>query len=346
MPKRTVPDKEPNVDKTVEKEIAALQARVQELEIELVDLTLLHETTIEHGTTLENELIDLVATLTAVARALEAGYFEPHPLDWLVDRPDELGELGRVFRTMGHEVSARDRRLRMLRVVIPAGVALSAEKNFNRLLETILIEAQKLCNADGGMLYLLTAERTLQPVIARNDTLNIAQGGTRDAAVTFAPRTLFDQSGNPHHRDVLAHAALTHSRINLFDIYSADEFDFAWLKTFDTNHGYRTQSLLTIPLNNEYGEPIGVLQLINATDPADGQVIPFAVDDVVETLVLLASAALSSYQREEQLRREISRLQIQIDPKRVNRQVDEIAGTDFFQALEAKAKALRSRNRS
>ncbi|MEZ4619300.1 MAG: hypothetical protein R2867_27850 [Caldilineaceae bacterium] len=42
--------------------IAALHERIRDLETEIVDLTLLHETTVEHGTTLENELIDLVET--------------------------------------------------------------------------------------------------------------------------------------------------------------------------------------------------------------------------------------------------------------------------------------------
>ncbi|MCB0062916.1 MAG: GAF domain-containing protein [Caldilineaceae bacterium] len=325
--------------------ITALQARIQELETEIVDLTLLHETTVEHGTTLENELIDLVATLTTVARELEGGRFDPQILHWLIDRPDELGELGRVFHTMGHEVSARDRRLRMLRVIIPAGVALSAEKDFNQLLETILIEAQKLCNADGGMLYLLTPHKTLRAMIGRNETLGIAQGGTSGVAIDFIERLLYKSDGNPNHRDVIAHAALTHQRVNVADTYTTDEFDFTGMHAFDAERNYRTQSLLTIPLTNERDEVIGVLQLINATDPESGAIIPFAVDDVVETLILLASAALSSYQREEQLRSEINRLQIQIDPQRMAKQVAEITETDFFQDLQARAKQMRSKKR-
>ncbi len=329
-----------------EASIAALQARIQELETEIVDLTVLHETTVEHGTTLENELIDLVATLTTVARELEVSRFNPQTLDWLIDRPDELGELGRVFHTMGQEVSARDRRLRMLRVIIPAGVALSAEKDFNQLLETILIEAQKICNADGGMLYLLTQNRTLRAMIGRNETLGITQGGTSGIAIDFIERLLFDSAGKPNHQDVIAHAAINNQRVNIADTYATDEFNFAGMHAFDTSRGYRTQSLLTIPLSNERDEVIGVLQLINATAPESGEVIPFAVDDVVETLILLASAALSSYLREERLRSEINRLQIQVDPQRMAQQVAEITETDFFQDLKAKAKQLRSQKRS
>lgn len=39
------------------------------------------------------------------------------------------------------------------------GIALSAEKDFSSLLEQILIGAKQITNADGGTLYLLTAEQ-------------------------------------------------------------------------------------------------------------------------------------------------------------------------------------------
>ena len=87
------------------------------------------------------------------------------------------------------------------------------------------------------------------------------------------------------------------------------------------------------------------------TDPFEpqpdgvGTIFPFAVDDVVETLILLTSAALSSYLREEQLRSEINRLQIQIDPQRMAQQVTEITETDFFQDLQARAKQMRRQKR-
>lgn len=321
----------------------ALQDRIDELESELADLWLLHETTIDHGTTLENELIDLVETLIRVATDLEKGTFDPHHLDWLVERPDELGQLGRVFRTMGHEVSARDRRLRMLRVVIPAGVALSAEKNFDRLLETIVVEAQKLCNADAGTLYLITRDQKLQFVIVRNDSLGLSMGGTSRNVVTFEPLPLYDDQGQPNHANVATYVALTHTRVNIPDAYATEGIGFSGPKVFDAQTGYHSMSLLTIPLEDDTNEVIGVLQLINAKDHQTGAPIPFSPDDVVETLVLLASAALSSYRREEKLHREIEQLRIQIDMERRDKHVSEIIETDYFQHLQNRAKDLRKR---
>src|SRR5262249_52022133 len=155
--------------------------------------------------------------LAKTAAGLEKGVFDPTTLRNLVARPDELGQLGRAFQAMGNEVSARDRRLRMLRVVIPAGVALSAEKDFGQLLETLVVEAQKLCNADGGILYLLTEETLLRAVIARYKSLGLMMGGKQGGSVTLEAVPLYDTAGAGNGRDATAHVALTRTRVNIAD---------------------------------------------------------------------------------------------------------------------------------
>ena len=107
--------------------------------------------------------------------------------------------------------------------------------------------------------------------------------------------------------------------------------------------GYRSTSFLTIPLEGDDGRVIGVLQLINAQDPETGAVVPFKHDEVIESLVLLASAALAAYMREESLRREIQELRIVVDTVKKTRQVAEITETDYFQQLQKKAKNLRGK---
>ena len=59
--------------------------------------------------------------------------------------------------------------------LIEIGIALSAEKDTNKLMERILLEAKDLGNADGGSLYIRTAEDTLEFAIIRNDSLELAQ---------------------------------------------------------------------------------------------------------------------------------------------------------------------------
>jgi len=69
--------------------------------------------------------------------------------------------------------------------MITTGIALSAERNPERLLERILLEAKFLSNADGGTLYLKTDDNKLKFAIVRNDSLNIALGGTTGKPITF-----------------------------------------------------------------------------------------------------------------------------------------------------------------
>ncbi len=328
-------------DSPAEKDSELLHARVDELENELSDIQLIHEMVVSHGTELENELIELVETLSKVAYDLEQGEFDPQSLKALIDRPDELGQLGRAFQTMGDEVSNRDRRLRMLRVVIPAGVALSAEKDFKRLLETIVIEAQQLCNADAGTLYLLTDDQELQSVIVRYGSINLAMGGTSGNEVIFAPLSLYDEDGNPNDKNLVTRVALSHDQVNIPDVYAAEGEDFSIIKAFDADTGYLSKSFLALPLEDEKKAVIGVLQLVNAKDRQNGEIVPFVMDDVIEALVLLASAALSGYKREESLRREIAQLHIQIDTRRRDEEVAEISNTGYFQKLQHRASELR-----
>lgn len=248
-----------------------------------------------------------------------------------------------ILEEMAREVAARDRRLKLLRSVIPIGVKLSAERDFNRLLETIVIEAQMLCNADAGTLYLKTDDDMLRFVVIRNNSLDISAGGTTGREISFPPLRLYDENGNPNHHNVATYAALSHTRVIIADAYNTEGFDFSGTKTFDARTGYRSKSFLTIPLEGEDKEVIGVLQLLNAKDPETGEIVPFDPDEVIESLVLLAYAALSAYIREESLRQEIEKLRIEIDLVKQERQVAEITETEYFQRLQRKVDELKSR---
>ena len=220
------------------------------------------------------------------------------------------------------------------------------EKRFEHLLERILLEAKALCNADGGTLYLYTADEHLQFVIMHNDSLHIALGGARGEPIAFAPLPLSDPgTGAPNHHNVAVHAALTHKTVNIPDAYHAKGFDFSGTKAFDQKTGYRSQSFLTVPLQNESGELLGVLQLINARTPGTDNVIAFSVElqKVVESLSKLAALALAAYIREQRLRAEIQELRIVVDQERKEHQVAQITESEYFQKLQIQARKLRER---
>ena len=293
---------------------------------------------------LSRRVLEPVVQVSRAARAVEAGEYKAGMLASVTSRTDEMGQLGRVFEEMAGEVLARDRRLQLLRVVIPIGVSLAAERDFNRLLETIVVEAQSITGADGGSLYLLT-DSTLHFMIVRNTSLGIALGGTTGQPVRFAPLPLY-VNGQADHAHIATHAALTGQRVHVADAYlQAEGYDFSGTRSFDQSTGYHSKSFLAVPLEGQEGQVIGVLQLINAKDPSSGEIVPFAADDGIESLVLLASAALDGYIREESLRNEISKLRIEIDQTKKAQQVAEITDSDYFQTLQAQADALKEQRR-
>lgn len=220
------------------------------------------------------------------------------------------------------------------------------EKRFEQLLERILLEAKALCNADGGTLYLHTDDEHLQFVIMHNDSLRITLGGARGEPIPFTALSLYDPvTGEPNHHNVAVHAALTRQTVNIPDAYHAEGFDFSGTKAFDAQTGYRSQSFLTVPLQSERAELLGVLQLINARAPGTDNVIAFSAElqKIVESLSKLAALALAAYIREQRLRAEIQELRIAVDQERKERQVAQITESEYFQRLQSEARKLRAR---
>src|ERR1044071_9325452 len=59
------------------------------------------------------------------------------------------------------------------------GASLSAERDINRLLESILVAAKTITRADGGTLYRVTEEKTLRFEIVRTSSLKYYLAGKR-----------------------------------------------------------------------------------------------------------------------------------------------------------------------
>ena len=192
--------------------------------------------------------------------------------------------------------TAADDLVQRLEQLNAIGASLSAERDLNRLLETILTAAKSITRADGGTLYRLTEDRTLRFEILRTSSLKYYLGGTTGNAVPFYPIHLMGKDGKPNHSMVAAYAALTGKTVNIADAYTADGFDFTGTRNFDKKTGYRSKSFLTVPMANHENEIIGVLQLINAMDPKTGEIVPFSPSDqrLAESLASQAAIALTN----------------------------------------------------
>jgi CHASE3 domain sensor protein len=299
-----------------------------------------------------------VVRLTRVAERIRGGDLEAQAA---VESGDEIGTLAATFNNMTRKLRDTLNQVRkekrraddLLEVVIPIGVDLASEKDFNRLLEKMLLEAKSFCHADAGVLYWRTEDDRLEFVIVRNDTLNIARGGTTGEDITYtqllSPLPLYDKTGEANHDAIATHVALTGTTLNIPHIdQQTGELQFSGTEVFGQKSGYRATSHLAIPLKNSEDHVIGVLQLINAEDPETDQIIPFDqnLQQMMESFSSLAVAALEAYVREQRLKQEIQQLRIEIDEVKRQREVSKIIEADEFKTLKARAKDLRRRRQA
>lgn len=166
------------------------------------------------------------------------------------------------------------------------GLALSTEKNSDKLFEMILDEATNISKAAGSTLYEVVDEK-LHFSIIKNYPLNIWQGGLSGKEIVYPPIPLYFENENQNLKNVCSYSAITGMAVNIEDAYEIKEFDFSGMRKFDKSTGFKSQSSLTVPMKNHENECIGVIQLFNAEDD-NGNVISFS-DEVTKEIESLAS---------------------------------------------------------
>jgi HD-GYP domain-containing protein (c-di-GMP phosphodiesterase class II) len=200
----------------------------------------------------------------------------------------------RVIRQLESALSRKSEELHDLNRI---GVALSAERDINKLLELILLKSREITNADAGSLYLV--ERGKDQESTSDDRLRFKLTQNDSVVVPFEELTmpLNDSS-------IAGYVALSGREVNVADAYHLPPgYPFKVSRSFDQKSGYRTRSMLVVPMRDHQNQVIGVVQLINKKrDPkmvlrpvsmVDEAVIPFT--NVDEELVgsLTSQAAVA-----------------------------------------------------
>lgn len=181
------------------------------------------------------------------------------------------------------QVKARTARLDML---IENGILMAQTRDRTQLMRHTLFEGRKLLHCDAASMYLSTGQ----------DSLRFAMR-TRDDTLPAIEIPLHDRStGAPNLHYVSTWCALHKQSVRIDDVYRETRFDLQGTRRFDESSGYRTVSMLTVPMAPRGGEVLGVLQFINCLDPATGVVVPFPEDCVplVEALAAQAAVALDN----------------------------------------------------
>lgn len=205
-------------------------------------------------------------------------------------------------------LSEAPRRERELRELTRIGVSLSTERDLGTLLAAILTQARGLAQADAGSLYLVEHDAERRPQALR---FTLAQNDTRPDLPFRAAAVPLDASS------LAGYVATTGQTLVLDDVYALPPTaPYHFNRAFDEAMGYRTRSVLVLPLVTPRDDIVGVLQLINRTREAgarlpdraatEAQVLPFDAHSVGLVMAMGAQAAVAIENR--RLHEDIERL--------------------------------------
>ncbi|MDP3845809.1 MAG: HD domain-containing phosphohydrolase [Pseudomonas sp.] len=209
----------------------------------------------------------------------------------------EQAQLQRKTRQLSNALQRKDGDLQKL---VDVGLALSAENDLDCLLNKILAEGRRLSNSDAASLFLVDKKTAEQPLLVFKLTQNSSMA------------TDFQEQRMPLTKASIAgYVALTSTELNIADAYAIPaEAAYRFNRSFDMQMGYRTMSLLAIPMLNHRHEVVGVLEFINcqrdAELPGAGELIAFDESLAVALRALASQAAVAIENR--QLLDEISQL--------------------------------------
>ncbi len=193
-------------------------------------------------------------------------------------------------------VRAQEReRHRELAELTRVGVALTTERDLLSLLTLILSQARRITTSDAGSLYLVERDENGHPEALR---FKLSQNET----LTSVPLSEFTV---PIDNSSLAgYTAATREPLVIPDVYLLPEdVSYRLNRSFDEKFGYRTKSMLVIPMTTHRDEVVGVLQLINrkrlmgtrltTAETVDREVLPYDERSVELVSALAAQAAVS-----------------------------------------------------
>ncbi len=189
------------------------------------------------------------------------------------------------------EAASRSREIGELTRI---GVALGTERNLKTLLDLILTQARRITHSDAGSLYLVETSEEGQKRLR----FRLAQTYSK-------PEAPFVEFTMPVDRTSLAgYAATTGEPLLIDDAYFLPpDVEYNINRSFDERYGYRTKSMLVIPMKDHKEEVIGVLQLINrkrnfeavlsTPTEVEEQVVPYSRRTVELVTALAGQAAVA-----------------------------------------------------
>jgi HD-GYP domain-containing protein (c-di-GMP phosphodiesterase class II) len=200
------------------------------------------------------------------------------------------------------------------------GIKLNEVRDLDILMELVLSDARRFVNADAGSIYI-KEEDTLQFSYTQNDTFQ--KRLPKGEKLIYSTFTLPINT-----KSISGYVATTGQLLNLPDVYQIDaSAPYGFGKKFDEESGYKTRSVITLPLETRRGDILGILQIINAQD-SEKRIIPFTEAD--EKLMLhfasIAAVALERAQMTRSILLRMIRMSEMRDPKETGAHVNRVGG--------------------
>lgn len=202
------------------------------------------------------------------------------------------------------------------------GIKLSAERDIDKLQKFILTTMQQLTKADGASLWLKRdLDGTPKLALASSQNSSIENDTYQDFTVPVDDKT------------VVGYAVTTQTSQIYDDAYNPPPGKPQGGKNFDERYGYRTKSMLTVPMRNYNNEVVGAVQLINAKRSYETKL---TVDNVAAEVV--------SFRREdlEMLESVASQAAVAIDNKSLLKEIEDL----FDKFVTASVYAIEQRDPS
>lgn len=203
-------------------------------------------------------------------------------------------QLELIFRNslLEKELNERSRELAELTEV---GKAFAAERNYDKLLRLILEKSKQLTNCEAASIYLVKHKKKESFLRFIISDLDLEEEGEKLS---------LDK------KSIAGYVALTGEILNIEDAYTlSEEADYSFNYSYDKQSGYRTKSMLVLPMRDHESKIIGVLQLINKKTPfnndaENSEVISFLEHDmeIVSSLAGQAAVAIETSSLEERSR--------------------------------------------
>ncbi len=136
--------------------------------------------------------------------------------------------------------------------LLEIGLEINSQKNTEKTLELLLQKCRELTRSDGGTLYMIERAGNRRILEFRTSQTHSKEFELQKTTIPLDMKT------------VAGTVALTGEPLEFEDINKIPNdrrLDFA--RDFEARHGYKIISILTVPIKDRTGQPIGVLQLIN-----------------------------------------------------------------------------------